>query len=87
MAACLHTNASHNTTNWIVKGIPSALEDESYFDVNKQNLIVFEDQMIDASKDKRIIKSLFLLEVLIIAISVLCIECRICFIKERVAAA
>ena len=27
----------------------------SYFDVNKRNLIVFDDQMIDASKDKRIV--------------------------------
>ena len=31
-----------------VKGIPSALEQDSYFEVNKQNLIVFDDQMIDA---------------------------------------
>ena len=37
-----------------VKGIPTALEQGSYFDVNKQNLIVFDDQTIDASKDKRI---------------------------------
>ena len=35
-----------------VKGIPTALEQDSYFDVNKRNLIVFDDQMIDASKDK-----------------------------------
>ena len=38
-----------------VKGIPKALEQDSYFDVNKRNLIVFDDQMIDASKDKRIV--------------------------------
>ena len=38
-----------------VKGIPTALEQDSYFDVNKQNLIVFDDQTIDASKDKRIV--------------------------------
>ena len=38
-----------------VKGIPTALEQLSYFDVNKRNLIVFDDQMIDASKDKRIV--------------------------------
>ena len=37
-----------------VKGIPTALEQDSYLDVNKRNLIVFDDQMIDASKDKRI---------------------------------
>ena len=41
-----------------VKGIPTALEQDSYFDVNKRNLIVFDDQMIDASKDKRTV-SLF----------------------------
>ena len=41
-----------------VKRIPKALEQDSYFDVNKRNLIVFDDQMIDASKDKRIV-SLF----------------------------
>ena len=38
-----------------VKGIPAALEQDSYFDVNKRNLIVFDDQMIDASKDNRIV--------------------------------
>ena len=38
-----------------VKRIPTALEHDSYFDVNKRNLIVFDDQMIDASKDKRIV--------------------------------
>ena len=31
------------------------MERDSYFDVNKRNLIVFDDQMIDASKDKRIV--------------------------------
>ena len=36
-----------------VKGIPAALKQDSYFDVNKRNLIVFDDQMIDSSKDKR----------------------------------
>ena len=38
-----------------VKGIPPALEQDSYFQVNKQNLIVFDDQMIDAGKDQRIV--------------------------------
>ncbi|CAH3198528.1 unnamed protein product [Porites evermanni] len=38
-----------------VKGIPTALEQDAYFDVNKRNLIVFDDQEIDASKDKRIV--------------------------------
>ena len=35
--------------------IPTALEQDSYFDVNERNLILFDDQMIDASKDKRIV--------------------------------
>ncbi|CAH3188685.1 unnamed protein product [Porites lobata] len=38
-----------------VKRIPTALEQDSYFDVNKRNLIVFDDEMIDASKDERIV--------------------------------
>ena len=38
-----------------VKGIPTALVRDSHFDVNKRNLIVFDDQMINASKDKRIV--------------------------------
>ena len=38
-----------------VKSIPVALEQDSYFDVNKRNLIVFDDQMIDSNKDKRIV--------------------------------
>ena len=33
-----------------IKWIPTALEQDFYFDVKKQNLIVFDDQMIDASK-------------------------------------
>ena len=32
-----------------------SLSQDSYFDVNKGNVIVFDDQMIDASKDKRIV--------------------------------
>ena len=36
-------------------GIPAALEQDCYFDVNKRNLIVFGDQMIDARKEKRIV--------------------------------
>ena len=31
------------------------LEQDSYFEVNKRNLIAFDDQMIDASKDKWIV--------------------------------
>ena len=37
------------------KGIPTALEQDSYFDATKRNLIVFDDKPIDASKDKRIV--------------------------------
>ena len=33
-----------------VKGIPPAREQDSYLDVNKRNLIVFDDQMIDANR-------------------------------------
>ena len=38
-----------------VKGILAALEQNSYFDVNKRNLILFDGQNTDASKDKRIV--------------------------------
>ena len=38
-----------------VKRIPTALEQDAYFSVNKRNLIVFDDQMIDAGKDQRIV--------------------------------
>ena len=42
-----------------VRGIPTVFEQDSYFDVNKRNLIVFDEQMIDASKDKRIVNPLY----------------------------
>ena len=38
-----------------VKGILTALEQDAYFSVNKRNLVVFDDQMIDAGKDQRIV--------------------------------
>ena len=38
-----------------VKGIPTALEQNSYFCVSKQYLMVFDDQMIDAHKDGQIV--------------------------------
>ena len=38
-----------------VKGIPQSLENDSYLDVNKRNLIVIDDQMIEAGKDNRIV--------------------------------
>ena len=38
-----------------VKGIPESLENDSYLDVNIRNLIVIDDQMIEARKDNRIV--------------------------------
>ena len=38
-----------------VKGIPTALEQDAYLDVNKWNLIVIDDQMIEAGRDNRIV--------------------------------
>ena len=38
-----------------VKGIPESLENDSYLDVNKSNLIVIDDQMIETGKDDRIV--------------------------------
>ena len=40
------------------KGIPEYLENDSYLDVNICNLIVIDDQMIEAGKDNWI-KNLF----------------------------
>ena len=68
-----------------VEGIPPALEQDSYLDVKKRNLIVFEDQMIDASKDKRIV-DLFTRGSHHRNLSVI-FTVQICFVKERVAAA
>ena len=50
MAVYVYRNASGHATR-----ILTTLEQDSYLDVNKRNLIVFDDQMIDASKDKRIV--------------------------------
>ena len=38
-----------------IKGIPENLEQDSYFDVNLQNLIAIDDQMIGAGKDDRVV--------------------------------
>ena len=38
-----------------VKGIPENLEQDSCFDDNKRNLIVIDDQVIDAGNDNRIV--------------------------------
>ena len=36
------------------KGIPSDLEHDTFFDINKRNLMVIDDQMDNAGEDKRI---------------------------------
>ena len=38
-----------------VKGIPESLENDSYLDVNIRNLIIIDDQMIEAGKENRIV--------------------------------
>ena len=38
-----------------VKGIPKSLENDSYLDVNIRNLIIIDDQMIEAGKDNLIV--------------------------------
>ena len=38
-----------------VKGIPPSLDNDSYLDVNIRNLIVIDDQMIEAGSDNRIV--------------------------------
>ena len=50
MAVYVYRNASGHATR-----ILTTLEQDSYLDVNKRNLILFDDRMIDASKDKRIV--------------------------------
>ena len=55
VAARLYGNARRHTKYRIVKGILTALEQDHYFSVNKRNLIVFDDQMIEAGKDNRIV--------------------------------
>ena len=42
-------------TTEFVKGIPESLENDSYLDVNKRNMIVIDDQMTEAGKDNRIV--------------------------------
>ena len=55
VAARLYGNASHHTKHRICKGIPTALEQDAYFSANKRNIIVIDDQMIEAGKDNRIV--------------------------------
>ena len=37
------------------KGISETLEQDSYFDANIRNLIVIDDQMIEAGNDNRVV--------------------------------
>ena len=62
----------------VVRGIPTTFEKDSYFDVNKRNLIVFDEQMIDASEDKRI-ENLFTRGSQHRNLSVIYTSCRILF--------
>ena len=39
-----------------VKGIPSQIDQESYFDISVRNLMVIDDQMIETGNDERIAK-------------------------------
>ena len=55
VAKRLHAIIDDDTNNRIVKGIPESLENDSYLDVNIHNLIVIDDQMIEAGKDNRIV--------------------------------
>ena len=49
MVAYVYRNAGRHATHWIHQGNFYGFGAGPYFDVNKQNLIVFDDQMIDAS--------------------------------------
>ena len=53
--ALLYGNTSHHTELRICQGNPTALEQDAYFSVNKRNLIVIDDQMIEAGRDNRIV--------------------------------
>ena len=39
----------------VVKGIPSDLEQDTFFDIDKRNLMVIDDQMEKTGGDKRIV--------------------------------
>ena len=39
-----------------VRGIPSTIDNDGYFDVNMRNLVVIDDQMSTASNNKQVIK-------------------------------
>ena len=55
VAKRLHAIIDDDSNNCICQGIPESLENDSYLDVNIRNLIVIDDQMIEARKDNRIV--------------------------------
>ena len=55
VATRLHAIIGDDTDNRISQGIPEYLENDSYLDVNIHNLIVIDDQMVEAGKDNRIV--------------------------------
>ena len=54
MAACVYRNTSRHATHWVYQGNSFGFGAGFLF-LWEQNLIVFDDLMIDASKDKRIV--------------------------------
>ena len=82
VAARLHGVDGNGTKHRICQGcIPSELENDSFFDINKRNLMVIDDQMENAGGDKRIV-NLFT-RGLIIAISASFTSYRTYSIKEK----
>ena len=61
-----------------VKGIPEPLENDSYLDINICNLIVIDDQMIEAGKDNRMV-NLFTKGSHHRNLSVICIVQNLCY--------
>ena len=55
MAACVHGTLVTIPNIESVKGIPSDLEHYTFFDINKRNLTVIDDQMDNAGADKGIV--------------------------------
>ena len=72
VATRLHAIIGEDTNNQICQG---KMENDSYLDVNIRNLIVIDDQMIEAGKDNRIV-NLFTKGSLLTL-------CKICSIKEK----
>ena len=55
VAVHLHGIDGNGKNIELVKGIPSELKTDSFFDMNKRNLMVINDQMNDTGGDKRIV--------------------------------